>query len=414
MWSSLKNQIEFYREYIQRNPSWQFAAVYFDTASGLRSSHRPGYQQMLRDCRKKKIDLIFVKSLSRFGRDTAETIKQIRRLKCMNIGVYIETGGINTLTASDSIIDQLAALDVTGLAALEELEAGMNQLTTLDVTHNPLLWSLSETNNQLTALDVTHNPELMRLQCAINQLSTLDLGAQEAMSYIDCAGNGMTACALNDFYFSLPPYEKPASSQPGMETFSLWVLYDEDATPNDATHAEHLIATSKGWTVNQEGDGTGCEEVYVVAKEAENGTVRLLNGETELPASGGKVAKGATVSVQAEPATGYELSSLRANGQDVLAAGEFVASRFTEVVARFSQEGSGIDEVDSHVTLLNVHGGLQVLADGDVQVSVYALSGVLLQRQNLSGNGHIALEAGAYVVSLEADGQQVTKAVVVW
>lgn len=108
---SLKNQIEFYREYIRRNPSWQLVAVYFDTASGLRWNHRPGYQQMLRDCWKKKIDLILVKSLSRFGRDTVETIKQIRRLKCMNIGVYIETGGINTLTASDSIIDQLAALD---------------------------------------------------------------------------------------------------------------------------------------------------------------------------------------------------------------------------------------------------------------------------------------------------------------
>ncbi|HIZ17218.1 MAG TPA: recombinase family protein [Firmicutes bacterium] len=56
--SSLKKQIEFYREYIQRNPSWQLVAAYFDTASGLQSNHRPGYQQMLQDCRKKKIDLI--------------------------------------------------------------------------------------------------------------------------------------------------------------------------------------------------------------------------------------------------------------------------------------------------------------------------------------------------------------------
>lgn len=109
--NSLKNQIEFYTDYIQRNPHWQFIAVYFDTASGLRSNHRPGYQQLLKDCRKKKIDLILVKSLSRFGRDTMEIIKQIRRLKRMKIGVYIETGGINTLTTSDSIIDQLAALD---------------------------------------------------------------------------------------------------------------------------------------------------------------------------------------------------------------------------------------------------------------------------------------------------------------
>ena len=97
--NSLKNQIEFYSDYIWRNPCWQFVAVYYDTASGLRKNYRPGYQQMMRVCRKKKIDLILVKSLSRFGRDTLETIKQIRRLKRMNIGVYIETGGINTLTA---------------------------------------------------------------------------------------------------------------------------------------------------------------------------------------------------------------------------------------------------------------------------------------------------------------------------
>lgn len=42
--SSLKNQIEFYTEYIQRDPHWQFVAVYYGTASGLRMNHRPGYQ----------------------------------------------------------------------------------------------------------------------------------------------------------------------------------------------------------------------------------------------------------------------------------------------------------------------------------------------------------------------------------
>ena len=109
--NSLVNQIEFYTDYIQQNPYWHFFAVYYDTGSGLRVNNRPGYQQLLRDCMKRKIDLIIVKSLSRFGRDTVETIKQIRRLKTMNIGVYIETGGINTLTASNLIIEQLAAID---------------------------------------------------------------------------------------------------------------------------------------------------------------------------------------------------------------------------------------------------------------------------------------------------------------
>lgn len=50
--SSLKNQIEFYTEYIQRNSYWRFVAVYYDTASSLRMDHRPGYQQLLKDCRR--------------------------------------------------------------------------------------------------------------------------------------------------------------------------------------------------------------------------------------------------------------------------------------------------------------------------------------------------------------------------
>ena len=107
---SLKAQIEFYTDYIKQQPNWTLVAVYSDTASGIRTKNRRGYQQLLKDCRERKIDLILVKSLSRFGRDAKETIQQIRRLKRMNIGVYIEIGGRNTLETSDSIIDQYAAI----------------------------------------------------------------------------------------------------------------------------------------------------------------------------------------------------------------------------------------------------------------------------------------------------------------
>ena len=108
---SLEAQIDYYTSYIQNHPDWVLVAVYSDSASGTRTHQRFGYRQLLRDCARKKVDLILVKSLSRFGRDALKTIRQIRRLKKMNIGVYIEIGGINTLNASDSIIDQLAAID---------------------------------------------------------------------------------------------------------------------------------------------------------------------------------------------------------------------------------------------------------------------------------------------------------------
>ena len=108
---SLEAQMVNYTDYIERNPNWEFVAVYSDIASGVHTATRPGYRQLMGDCAKGKIDLILVKSLSRFGRDALETIRQVRKLKRMNIGIYIEIGGLNTLDISDSMIDQLAALD---------------------------------------------------------------------------------------------------------------------------------------------------------------------------------------------------------------------------------------------------------------------------------------------------------------
>ena len=108
---SLEKQIKYFTQYIKRNPFWRFVAVYADNASGLHAKNRPGYQKMLKDCRKGKIDLILVKSLSRFGRDAKETMTTIRRLKQMGIGVYIELGGINTLTSPDSIVDLYATFN---------------------------------------------------------------------------------------------------------------------------------------------------------------------------------------------------------------------------------------------------------------------------------------------------------------
>ena len=107
--SSLENQIEYYTAFIRSNPKWRFVAVYADQASGLHTKNRPGYRKLLRDCRKGKIDLILVKSLSRFGRDTREAISTIRKLKQMNVGIYIELGGIFTMKTPDSVIDLYAA-----------------------------------------------------------------------------------------------------------------------------------------------------------------------------------------------------------------------------------------------------------------------------------------------------------------
>ena len=106
---SLENQMKFYTNYICKQINWTLADIYSDNTSGVRLKKRTGYQQMIKDCKHGRIDLILTKSISRFGRDTLITIKDIRRLKKMNIGVYFEVGGFN-MTTSDSIIDQYATL----------------------------------------------------------------------------------------------------------------------------------------------------------------------------------------------------------------------------------------------------------------------------------------------------------------
>ena len=125
---SLENQMKFYTNYIRNQINWILVGIYSDNASGVRLRKRTGYQQMIKDCNHGKIELILVKSISRFGRDTLITIKDIRRLKKMNIGVYFEVGGFNTLTTSDSIIDQYATLaQAEGQSHSENVKFGMRR-----------------------------------------------------------------------------------------------------------------------------------------------------------------------------------------------------------------------------------------------------------------------------------------------
>ena len=108
--ASLEQQIHAYETMIALNPDWELAGIYSDVASGLRLQHREGYKRLLRDCKRGKIDMIIVKSMSRLGRDALELIKRIREWKSLGIMLYLETEGINTMTANNFMIDVLAAL----------------------------------------------------------------------------------------------------------------------------------------------------------------------------------------------------------------------------------------------------------------------------------------------------------------
>lgn len=103
--TSYEAQISYYTEKINGNPEWNMAGIFADEGiTGTQAKKRPEFLRMIRLCRKGKIDIILTKSLSRFARNTVDSLNYIRELKLLNIAVIFEKENINTLTAESEML----------------------------------------------------------------------------------------------------------------------------------------------------------------------------------------------------------------------------------------------------------------------------------------------------------------------
>ena len=107
---SLAAQISHYSTLIQANPEWDYAGVYADEGiTGTSTKHRTEFQRLLADCEAGRIDLILVKSISRFARDTLDCLRTIRRLKAIHVEVQFEREGISTFSTEGELLLTLLA-----------------------------------------------------------------------------------------------------------------------------------------------------------------------------------------------------------------------------------------------------------------------------------------------------------------
>ena len=103
--SSYEAQCTYYIDKIMTNPEWTMAGIFADEGiSGTSTKNRDDFNRMIRRCRQKKIDLILTKSISRFARNTLDSLKYIRALKGMGIGIIFEKENINTLETDTELI----------------------------------------------------------------------------------------------------------------------------------------------------------------------------------------------------------------------------------------------------------------------------------------------------------------------
>lgn len=113
---SLENQTTYFKGFITANPEWEFVGIYSDQGISGYKENRPGFQKMIEDARAGNIDLIVVKSISRFARNTETVLKFTRELKSIGVGIFFELQNINTLSGAGELM-------LTILAAFAQAES---------------------------------------------------------------------------------------------------------------------------------------------------------------------------------------------------------------------------------------------------------------------------------------------------
>lgn len=104
-YTSYEAQVDYYTQLIKQNPDWEFVKVYTDEGiSGLNTKKRDGFNEMIADALAGKIDLIITKSVSRFARNTVDSLSTIRKLKAQNVECYFEKENIYTFDGKGELL----------------------------------------------------------------------------------------------------------------------------------------------------------------------------------------------------------------------------------------------------------------------------------------------------------------------
>lgn len=115
--NSFEAQVSYYTQRIKANPQWIFVEVYADEGiSGTSLKKRDGFNRMIDDALAGKIDLILTKSVSRFARNTVDSLTTVRKLKDKGVEVYFEKENIYTLDSKGELL-------ITIMSSLAQEEA---------------------------------------------------------------------------------------------------------------------------------------------------------------------------------------------------------------------------------------------------------------------------------------------------
>ena len=103
--NSYNSQLQYYNELINKNPEWKMVGIYADKAiTGTSTDKRVDFMRMINDAQNGDIDMIITKSISRFARNTVDTLHYVRLLKEKSVAIFFEEEHINTLSMDGELM----------------------------------------------------------------------------------------------------------------------------------------------------------------------------------------------------------------------------------------------------------------------------------------------------------------------
>ncbi len=154
---SLKAQVDYYRDFIAANKNWTFVEGYIDEGiSGTSVLKRESFLQMMDDAKLHKFDFIITKEISRFSRNTVDSIQYTQQLLSYGIGVFFQSDNINTLLPDSelrlTIMSSIAQDEVRKLS--ERVKFGFKRAIEKGVVlGNNSLWGYSKDNGKLVVVE---------------------------------------------------------------------------------------------------------------------------------------------------------------------------------------------------------------------------------------------------------------------
>ena len=230
---------------------------------------------------------------------------------------------------------------IDGVKGVPETDGKPHQYTLLsqDVTIHGYVTKLDCSGNKLTSLDLTTTAPLVELNCSNNQLTALDVSQNAALTSLACYRNQIKGEAMAQLIKGLPQLQ--------LEDAHLFgIVSNASDEGNVFLKADVERVRDKGWSPMRWNEERQQYEPYA-GKETETFAVTLTKeGEGTLSATGADDLKAVLydteLTIEATPATGYELTALTANGTDILATKKVTIKEAVEVKATFTKKSFAV------------------------------------------------------------------------